>query len=134
MKKIIYVAHPVSGDPFENAQNAIRWVRWFAMADDTKIYVAPWVAEVQGFVGDDVSPEFYQRVLDDDIAVVQRLDGVVGVGGKWSGGMLQERAAALVTYKRVLDMTKYRSPEDVPDDFSLTQAWRGAINPDVEDE
>lgn len=126
MKPIIYVAAPVTGDPIGNAKRAIRWVRWFVEKDPTRIYIAPWVAEVLGFADETLAAGFYQRVLDDDIEVVSRLDGLVGVGGKWSGGMLQERVVPRVTRRPLLDMTKYLEPTDVPESFHLEAAWREA--------
>lgn len=131
MKPIIYVAAPVSGAPFDNAQRAIRWVRWFCDEDPSRIYIAPWVAEVMGYIGEDVSPAFYQRVLDDDCEVVGRAcQGLVGVGGKWSIGMLQERATAKAMNHPVLNMTAYLEPEDVPPGFSLRREWDREIRDD----
>lgn len=126
MKPIIYVAAPVTGDPQGNAQRAIRWVKWFVNEDPTRIYIAPWVAEVLGFLGEELSPGFYQRVLDDDVEVVSRLDGLVGIGGKWSGGMLQERVVPRVMRRPLLDMTQFVEPEDVPATFNLEAAWAKA--------
>lgn len=123
MKPIIYVAAPVSGDPFNNAQRAIRWVKWFVNEDPSRIYIAPWVSEVLGFIEEALAPEFYQRVLDDDCEVVGQLHGLVGVGGKWSSGMLQERASAKARNRAVLDMTRFTEPEDVPNSFDLDGAW-----------
>lgn len=130
MKPIIYVAAPVSGDPVGNAQRAIRWVKWFVNEDSTRIYIAPWVAEVLSFVDEELAPGFYQRVLDDDVEVVFRLDGLVGVGGKWSGGMLQERVVPYVQRRPLLDMTRFLEPTDVPADFNLEAAWIKAT-PDI---
>lgn len=126
MKPIIYVAAPVTGDPEGNARRAIRWVRWFVEKDPTRIYIAPWVAEVLGFLGEPLPAEFYQHVLDDDVEVVARLDGLVGVAGRWSGGMLQERAAAAGARQPLLDMTRFLEPTDVPDTFNLEAAWTAA--------
>lgn len=126
MKPIIYVAAPVTGDPVGNAQRAIRWVRWFVEKDPSRIYIAPWVAEVLGFANEQLASGFYQRVLDDDVEVVARLDGLVGVAGKWSGGMLQERVVPRVRRRPVLDMTEFLEPTDVPDTFNLEAAWIAA--------
>jgi hypothetical protein len=123
VKPVIYVAAPVTGDPVGNAQRAIRWVKWFALKDPSRVYVAPWVAEVLGFANEPMDLQFYQRVLDDDCEVIGVLNGLVGVAGKWSGGMLQERATARALNQPVLDMTKYLEPADVPETFNLAHAW-----------
>ena len=119
MKQIIYIAHPVSGDAKANALNCCDWVKWFVENDPTRVYIAPWVAEVLG-VGDAiVNQAFYDRILDDDMTVVARLDGIVAVGGKWSTGMRLERAAAFALHKPVVDYTEFRTPND------LESAWKG---------
>jgi hypothetical protein len=126
VKPIIYVAAPVTGDPKGNAERVIRWVKWFVDEDPARIYIAPWVAEVLAFLNEPATPAFYQRVLDDDITVVQRLDGLIGVAGRWSGGMLQERVVPLVTNRPLVDMTRFLEPTDVPLSFSLVDEWRRA--------
>ena len=123
MKPLIYVAHPVSGDPIANAHAAAVWVKWFVLADPSRIYIAPWVAEVLGFGEEKLTPEFYQRVLDDDCDVIRRLDGLVGVGGRWSNGMLQERATARAGFKPVLDWTRFVSPSEMPAGLSMQTGW-----------
>jgi hypothetical protein len=128
VKPIIYVAAPVSGDPVGNTQRAIRWVRWFVEKDPTRIYIAPWVAEVLGFASEALPAGFYQHVLDDDVEVVARCSGLVGVAGKWSGGMLQERVVPRVLRRPLLDMTRFLEPTDVPDSFNLEDEWK-QVNP-----
>lgn len=124
MKPVIYVAAPVTGDPIGNAHRAIRWVKWFVLADPARVYIAPWVGEVLGFGEEKLHASFYQRVLDDDCDVIKRAtDGLVGVGGKWSGGMLQERATARAVHRPVLDMTQYIEPGDVPSSFDIDGEW-----------
>lgn len=137
MKPIIYIAGPVSsggaGSVAANAQRMIRWVKWFVNKDPGRVYIAPWVAEVLAFTGETLSPDFYQRVLDDDCAVVGRLNGLVGVGtgpgAGWTKGMSQERATARALGRTVLDMTRFEEPMDVPEDFNLNEAW---VNTDGE--
>lgn len=128
-KPVIYVAAPVSGDPIANAQRAIRWVKWLIVTDPGRIYIAPWVAEVLAFGEDKLSPAFYQKVLDDDCTVIGRsMDGLVGVAGKWSGGMLQERATARAIHRPVLDLTRFLEPTDVPKGFNLAEEWTGLLD------
>lgn len=116
---------------FDNAQRMIRWVKWFVQNDNHRVYIAPWVAEVMAFVGEEFSPEFYQRVLDDDCEVVGRMNGVCGVGvgptGVWTKGMSQERATARALGKVVLDMTTYAEPEDLPYKFNMDEAWSRTV-------
>lgn len=131
MKPVIYVAHPVStGDPVANAHKAIRWVVWLTQRDPSRIYIAPWVAEVLGFAGQPLTPAFYQRVVDDDCDVVAHLDGVIGTGGEgWTKGMGQERATIRVIGRGLLDLTLYSEPTDLPAGFDLDQAWADSIKP-----
>lgn len=90
-KPVFYVAHPVSGDVKTNIENVIQWIRWLTLNDPSRVYIAPWVAEVQAFMGDVVEPGFYDRVLRDDVTVVRKLDGILMVGGTISRGMGIER-------------------------------------------
>lgn len=129
-KPVIYIAAPVTGDPAANAQRAIRWTKWFVNEDPTRVYIAPWVAEVLGFSDEDASADFYQRVLDDDCLVIMRLDGLVGVAGKWSVGMLQERATNRAVGRPTLDMTRFVEPEDVPENFNIQQEWQNVTRID----
>lgn len=113
MKPIIYVAHPVTGDPKGNARRATAFVEVLTELDPTRIYIAPWVAEVLAFNDKNMTDAFYQRVLDDDCDVVCRLDGIIGTGGFWSGGMKQERQAARVTGRGIADATTFRTAEEM---------------------
>lgn len=124
-KKVLYLAHPVSGDMLGNALRAVQWVKFFHTNHPYVIVIAPWVAEVLGFLGTDALPEgstapgAFDRVLPDDEEIVRHCDGVVGVGGRLSPGMVRERDAALAAGKSWTDMTRYARPEDVPADFFL---------------
>lgn len=114
-KEVWYVAHPVNGDPFVNALRAVAWIRFLTKRDPSRVYIAPWVAEVLAFMGHDMGPEFYDRILSDDEMVVSRLDGMLMVGGRVSYGMGRERAAAERHGVRVVDWTRYEVPDQVPD-------------------
>lgn len=113
-KEVWYVAHPVSGDVKGNIQNVIRWIHWLTLNDPSRVYIAPWVAEVQAFDKDIGGAEpdaaFYDRVLADDCDVVRHLDGVLMVGGKVSRGMALERQAALDAGLKVVDLSPLREP------------------------
>lgn len=78
MKQVYYVAHPVSGDIGANVKNVISWIRWLTIHEPSRVYIAPWVAEVQAFQGQEegITPDFYDRVLADDCDVVRHLDGI----------------------------------------------------------
>jgi hypothetical protein len=115
MKEVFYVAHPVSGDAEANAYRAIDWIRWLTTHDPTRVYVAPWVAEVLAFVDDGpINKDFYARVLEDDVEVVKRLDGILLVGGHISFGMTKEIDAALAKGKKLIDWSSFKTPADVP--------------------
>lgn len=91
-KEVFYVAHPVSGDIKENVANVVAWIKWLTLNDPSRVYIAPWVAEVMAFEGaGEIDPGFYDRVLADDVTVVRKLNGVLMVGGKISRGMGIER-------------------------------------------
>lgn len=118
-KEVFYVAHPVSGDINANIANVVKWINWLTVHDPSRVYVAPWVAEVMAFkddplvVGadDTARKDFYDRVLEDDKEVVRRLDGILLVGGKISEGMRRERDAAIG--KTIQDWSYARTPADL---------------------
>ncbi len=115
MKEIIYLAHPVSGDPVGNAHKAIGWLRFLVLADPDRIYIAPWIAEVLAFQDDIVDTDqlFYDRVLSDDCEIVRRCDGILLVGGMISRGMALEAEAAMSSDRRVIDWHQFVSPADM---------------------
>lgn len=113
-KQVWYLAHPVTGDPEGNVKNAIAWIRFLTLVAPERVYIAPWVAEVQAFFGQDVTPDFYDRVLADDMDVVRRCDGVVMVGGRISRGMDLEACAARESGGEVQDLSCLRSPPEGP--------------------
>ena len=115
MKPVFYVAHPVTGDPRGNAYRAIAWIKWLTLNDPSRVYVAPWVAEVLAFADENADPSFYARVLADDQDVVRHLDGVLLVGGAVSRGMALERDAAVERGLTIIDWTQYAAPGDVPE-------------------
>lgn len=121
-KQVWYVAHPVSGDAIGNVFKVIRWVKWLTEHDPTRVYIAPWVAEVLAYPV--ASPEVYERALQGDEAVIAHLDGIIMVGdpAHRSTGIERERTKAMKTHKYVVDMRRYLTPEDVEPDFELEPA------------
>lgn len=118
-KEVFYVAHPVSGDIDANISNVIGWINWLTLNDPSRVYVAPWVAEVLAFKNDPLvvqdnqaTKEFYDRVLADDVEVVKRLDGILLVGGRVSEGMRRERDLGGAG-KTIQDWSYARTPADL---------------------
>jgi hypothetical protein len=121
-KEIWYLAHPVSGNPRGNCERAQAWLRWLTEQDPKRIYVAPWMPEVLAFMEveenqtfSESHPDFFKRILSDDCEVVQKLDGIILVGGRVSRGMQLELDAALAAGKKVCDWTTYETPDQVPE-------------------
>lgn len=143
-KEVIYVAHPVSGDPIGNSFKAIQWIKWLHEHDPSRVYVAPWVPEVLAFLpggpsltpadcaGKKLDPQgkagTWERALADDVEVLSRFDGVILVGGRISGGMARERDEALKLGKSVTDMSRFASPADLPKGFFLDEAPGWPVN------
>ena len=111
-KKVFYVAHPVSGDPVGNCGKVCVWIAWLTLVDPSRIFIAPWVAEVMGFHNLEVTPEFYDRVLSDDQEVVRHCDGIILLGGRVSRGMALELEAAQEAGKMVIDWSLIKSPKE----------------------
>jgi len=120
-KPVVYVAHPVSGQPLVNCFKTIEWIRHLVTIDPSRIYIAPWLGEVLAFPGK--AGETYHRpweiALADDEEVLSRFDEIILVGGRISVGMQRELDRARKDGKRITDMSKYASPSDLPEDFFL---------------
>lgn len=119
-KQVFYVAHPVSGNIDVNIANTVRWIHWLTHHDPSRVYIAPWVAEVLAFRDDPLvvqdnqaTKDFYDRVLEDDKAVVRKLDGILLVGGRISEGMRRETEAAREAGLWVQDWSYARTPTNL---------------------
>lgn len=110
MKKVFYLAHPVTGDPLGNCDKASAWIKWLTLNEPSRVYIAPWVAEVRAFAEENALPEFYDRVLADDQEVVRHCDGIMLVGGRISRGMQLELDAAREAGKEEIDWSDMMSP------------------------
>lgn len=122
-KEIRYIAHPVSGDPIGNAFRAVQWVKALTKIDPTRIYTAPWVAEVLAFPTVQYGDKEWETVIQADEEMISRLDGVVLVGGRVTEGMRREAQKALACHKDVTDLSHYASPNDLPEGFFLDPAY-----------
>lgn len=90
--KIIYMAHPVSGDVENNLAKARRWYKWISSNYDV-IVLANWIVDCEVF---DNSTD-YDAVLRKDEEIVRRcVDELWLVGGEISPGMKRESVAASV--------------------------------------
>jgi hypothetical protein len=87
--EVIYMMHPVGGDPIGNAKKAKRWLKWLAKHNDKYTFIAPWIPFVE-----DISAEEdligRDRGLRDCLRSVRRSDAGCMVGGRMSSGMSQE--------------------------------------------
>jgi hypothetical protein len=91
-----------------NAENAKRWLRWFLDNDKARVYMLPWLAEVELSCEGPVIP--WEEAITRDEEIVRRCDGVVLVGGRVSMGMARERDAALAAGKKVRNLSMCRTP------------------------
>lgn len=103
-RRLIYVAHPVSGDPLGNCARAKRWLAWLMRRQPGLAFIAPWISAIEAGA-DDSDPVQRERGMADNIAVVQRCDGIVLVGGRISSGMSTELTHAKAQGAVVYDLT-----------------------------
>lgn len=121
-KPVVYVAHPVSGHPVTNAMATVEWVRALINLDPSRIYVAPWVAEVLAFPSETPGESLhhdYNSAIDDDLEVLSRFDEIILVGGRIGPGMQKELNHAKSLHKRITDLSQYKTPADLPEGFFL---------------
>lgn len=84
-----------------NVANAKTWMPWLDRWYPTITWIAPWISALDGSWDDDLDPAVRARGLRDCRRTVKRCDGLVLVGGRVSGGMLEEADRAGV----VIDLT-----------------------------
>lgn len=90
-RRIVYLAHPVSGDVAGNLAAAKRWIR--VLYDNFEVAVlANWILDCE--VLDDANPEHRARGLEHDLAIIPRCDVLIAVGPRVSTGMALEWACA----------------------------------------
>lgn len=111
--KIIYVMHPFGGNR-ENLDKSEAWCAFLSSRFDA-LFVAPWVPLCLHWENNGISLD---RGLTLDCVAIERCDGCVAVGGRWSPGMLHERTFADRVFadrvgKQVIDATQFRTPNDI---------------------
>lgn len=105
-KLVMYLAHPVSAPDQSgidaNLSNARAWLKWFV--DHTSWAVSvPWMPYVET-----LAEESYRDLgLSDDLAMLERHDAIVLVGGRVSSGMALERRHAIECGLNVIDLTGF---------------------------
>lgn len=87
--EVIYLMHPVGGDPSGNAKKAKRWLKWLAKGNSRYTFIAPWIPFVEDLNPDEETIGREQG-LRDCFRAVRRSDAGVMVGGRMSSGMTQE--------------------------------------------
>lgn len=122
-RPVFYMAHPVSEDidtgirgpeNFKpNIKRAFAWLAWLMANDRTRVYIAPWISEVQ-LVDDGVLVTTYDEALRDDEEVVRRVDGLILVGGKITEGMRRELEVAKLRGIDTIDLSTMRNPPTLP--------------------
>ncbi len=120
-KPVVYVAHPVSGQCLVNVYKTVAWIRYLVEADPTRIYHAPWLAQVMAFPDTEGGQNYlpFERCLADDKESLARCDEIILVGGRRSPGMQVELDEAKRLKLRITDMSRYATPSDLPDGFHL---------------
>lgn len=112
-KRVVYMAHPVSGDVENNISNAKRWYRWIIDNHDVAV-LANWIIDCELY---DNNTD-YEASLQRDEEIACRCDEVWLVGGRISEGMRREANAAENAGVTVVDLTKmgYEPPEVTSND------------------
>ncbi len=92
--RIIYIAHPISGDIEENLSDIRRIVRKVNIENADVVPLVPYYADVVSL--DDNIPEERRRGIENDIAVLKSgcIQELWLTGNKFSYGMQQEAKLA----------------------------------------
>lgn len=117
-RPVFYMAHPVSenmdglrGPQYYamNVRNARRWLAWLQENDRTRVYMAPWISEVEAFIKGHIKTT-YDQALADDEEIVSRCDGIILVGGRVTLGMARELDRMNSCEGQVINLAALRSP------------------------
>jgi len=119
--KVVYLAHPVSGDVAANLARARRWLRWIYDNFDVAV-VADWIVCCE--VLDDSNPAHRAHGLAMDRTLVEICDEFWTVGGRVSTGMQSEERIALAANVIVRDLTWLGEEPPV----ELPQRLRGMLH------
>ncbi len=122
-KIVAYLAHPVNAPTPEgiaaNLVNARAWLRWLV---DTKEYLAvsaPWMPYVETLAEE----HYRERGLADDLAMLERHEIVILVGGRISSGMALEATRAREIGIPVIDCTRMgATPPPLPWNAACSRA------------
>lgn len=111
LRNVFYIAHPVAPDYHSgsNVAKARRWWSWLSQNDRTRVYIAPWIVEVEQCIRQRVQTNYEQALLDD-MEVVRRCDGIILCGPKISSGMQKELDCATECGLEVIDITGVYAP------------------------
>ena len=102
--RLIYLAHPLSGDVPGNLARAKKWLRWMRIAYPGAATIAPWIQEIEVLGDDDADPEKREAALRRDELIASRCDAIVLVGGRLSPGMARELRAVRAVGGYVIDL------------------------------
>jgi hypothetical protein len=102
--RVVYMAHPVSGDVEGNLAKARVLIRQMEEAFPDVAIVASWITECE--IWDDANPVERAAGLQRDMAVLARCHELWLVGPHVSGGMAMERDHAIGLGIPVRDMTE----------------------------
>lgn len=108
---VFYMCHPVAAPTIDgvrdNLASAKAWLQWLTENSPATV-CAPWIAAVEAALDCGVTEAAQrERGLRDCIAIIERMDGVVLVGGRVSNGMAVERDKAVWCGLHVVDLTRF---------------------------
>lgn len=100
--RVVFVAHPVSGDVPGNLARARRWRRW--VIDECRMVpVMDWILHCEQY--DDGDPQQRTDGLEQNRSLIRRCQEVWLVGGRISQGMAAEAGYANTSCVPVRDLT-----------------------------
>ena len=112
---MLFRSAPIEGGPTvaQNVENALAWIRAIVLAVPDFAVCAPWIPYVQVLPDSGLpSCPIRARGMADDMAVLERCDAILLVGGRLSLGMVTELAHAFRIGIPSIDWSEHRTPTD----------------------
>jgi hypothetical protein len=130
--KIVYIAHPIAGDPKRNAERVKQIVRRINLTTEMIVPFAPYLVDLE--VLDDNNPRQRKRGIKNDHELLMRgfIDELWLYGQRISQGMLEEAKLCIRLGIPVVAMS-HKAEEEYGKIHTYRELWETDICPECQE-